>query len=202
MATSLRPVSERESQDRGNTPDEFPRSLLPTRVGKSPRLRLSTSRPQEWDERRRVMVGEGGKEAKRETKSETGRLQRMRVMRVCESVRAGSPRPSRRGTASGCRMRALVLLFLASVSPRRVCDPLWAEKRWDYPGKQTNGTALTPGRKQGPYAKSLLKASRVQRANRNLSTLARLPVLHSVDTVRLGSLQSAAVVRIAYYGIS
>lgn len=59
MATSLRPVSERESQNGSNTPDEFPRSLLPTRVGKSPRLRLSTSRPQEWDERRR-WEGRGG----------------------------------------------------------------------------------------------------------------------------------------------
>ncbi|KXH35326.1 hypothetical protein CSIM01_08901 [Colletotrichum simmondsii] len=148
-------------------------------------------------------VGEGGKETKRENKSEKWETpENESDESVCESVRAGPPRPSRRGTASGCRMRALVLLFLASVSPRRVCDPLWAEKRWDYPGKQTNGTALTPGRKQAPYAKSLLKASRVQRANRNLSTLARLPALHSVDTVRLGSLQSAAVVRIAYYGIS
>ncbi|KAI3558437.1 hypothetical protein CABS03_02403 [Colletotrichum abscissum] len=72
MATSLRPVSERESQDGGNTPDEFPRSLLPTRVGKSPRLRLSTSRPQEWDERRRVKVGEGVRRRREKTRARLG----------------------------------------------------------------------------------------------------------------------------------
>ncbi|OHF02567.1 hypothetical protein CORC01_02262, partial [Colletotrichum orchidophilum] len=148
----LQPVSEHESQNGGNTPDEFPRSLPFYPPREEPTLRLSKSRTQEWDEKGK------GKGVMRQTEETRGRLARFREMererepaeraRRARESRLPSPvSPRRRFWLSSARFGALVLGIC--ITPR-VCDPVWAKEELGLSWETDEWDTADPREKTGP----------------------------------------------------